>query len=779
MKAVGLVIHSQKAPAPEIFRIMSQKSQSNLHLTNSELKLRRRSVTWLLGGMVLLLLSVLVSLQVFGLWSLVPPDTASDTLVLYALSSLNFAAFVVFTFIFVRSLLKLRRERKERQLGSKMKTRLLVHFISISLLPITAMAVFSYLFVNRSIEKWFYKLPDDTLRAVSRVQEDAVDSETRNLHYLAGAIAALVDSSPQIPDSKILNRLLQSADLAAVQIVGVDHEPIVTAEGQLAAEDKDELEKTLSTARDDAGVHPELVDGRGFDAVREPFSDGRTIIVVPLKRSASNLNSSISAYQVEYQKLVNKQRRVRLLGLSTLGLLTLLLLFAATWIAIHLARGIAVPIRALAEAANEVARGNLSYRVSTVAEDELALLAASFNKMTAQLEENRTRIEANAAELREKNLALEERRNYIETILESVTTGIISLDESDQVTTINSTAAIMLRLEDSNQKTPTCLGDITCAEDHVLIDRLVKRARRIGRASEQGDLSRSHVNEVEPLPVALTATALNGARADERGVVLVMEDMSELLTAQRAAAWSEVAKRMAHEIKNPLTPIQLSAERILKNFKRFVDGRSNPSLANGNGAELERVSGIVTECTATIGREVAGLKGMVDEFSRFARLPHAKLEPSDLNEVIKQALALYEDRLERIRLDVRLTQTLPTVLLDPEQMRRVFVNLVENALEALDGVQTERRVTIATGRDPARGLVLAEVTDTGHGISRGDFTKLFQPYFSTRGRGTGLGLAIVQRIVADHGGKIRAEANRPQGARFTLELPIHSLAERN
>jgi nitrogen fixation/metabolism regulation signal transduction histidine kinase len=201
-------------------------------------------------------------------------------------------------------------------------------------------------------------------------------------------------------------------------------------------------------------------------------------------------------------------------------------------------------------------------------------------------------------------------------------------------------------------------------------------------------------------------------------------------------------------------------------------------LASTKGLELNKVSGIIKECTSTIGREVAGLKGMVDEFSRFARLPHARLEPSDLNEVIRQAVTLYEDRLDSIRLDVRLTSSLPTVLLDAEQMRRVFVNLVENALEAMDGIETERRVTIATGRDPSRGLVLAEVTDTGHGIGRGDFSKLFQPYFSTRGRGTGLGLAIVQRIVSDHGGRIRAEANRPQGARFTLELPIHALLER-
>jgi nitrogen fixation/metabolism regulation signal transduction histidine kinase len=326
------------------------------------------------------------------------------------------------------------------------------------------------------------------------------------------------------------------------------------------------------------------------------------------------------------------------------------------------------------------------------------------------------------------------------------------------------------------------LADITCPEDRAVLDRLVRRARRIGRASEQTELIREESAEVDLLPVALTATALKAPEGKVRGVVLVMEDMTELLTAQRAAAWSEVARRMAHEIKNPLTPIQLSAERIAKNFHRADNGDAGPSLLRSNresDAERARVANVVDECTTTITREVAGLKAMVDEFSRFARLPHARLEPSDLNEVVRQAVALYEDRLDGVRLDVRLARSVPSVLLDVEQLRRVFVNLIDNALEAVDAADNDRRITVATGLDPSRGMVLAEVTDTGHGIERGDFPRLFQPYFSTRGRGTGLGLAIVQRIVSDHGGRIRAESNRPSGAKFTLELPVYSVPERS
>jgi nitrogen fixation/metabolism regulation signal transduction histidine kinase len=264
-----------------------------------------------------------------------------------------------------------------------------------------------------------------------------------------------------------------------------------------------------------------------------------------------------------------------------------------------------------------------------------------------------------------------------------------------------------------------------------------------------------------------------------------MEDLTELLAAQRAAAWSEVARRMAHEIKNPLTPIQLSAERIAKYFpKTFKENSSRAPNGNGNKISAEsneavraetnardRVAQVIDECTATITREVEGLKAMVDEFSRFARLPHARLEVADLNEVVRQSVTLYEDRLHNVRMDVHLARTLPVAMLDAEQLRRVFVNLIDNALEALAEIEGEHRITVATAHDPARGLLLAEVADTGHGIQRADFSRLFQPYFSTRGRGTGLGLAIIQRIITDHGGRIRAEANHPRGAKFTIELP--------
>jgi nitrogen fixation/metabolism regulation signal transduction histidine kinase len=733
---------------------------------------RRRVLLWALGITVLLLLSVIISQQLW-LWTVVPPDTASDTLLLYALSTLNFVAFVVFSFIFVRNLLKLRRERRELQLGSKIKTRLLVYFIAISFLPIIAMAAFSYLFLNRSLEKWFSKLPEDVVKEAREVQREAVDAQYRSLRETASLLGVVLSKQSDSDRQQTLNQVVVNGQLSAVEIVNSQGQTVIQSRASPSSNDSAELDTLLYRARQSQeDVGDSLVDGEGFDVIAVPLFAEQTLILASSRRTGTGLSDTISGSESEYQKLVKRQRKVRLLGISTLGLMTLMLLFVSSWVAIYLARGIATPIKALAEASNEIARGNLAHRVVSGAQDELALLAHSFNQMTAQLEENRRRIEASSAELLDKNLALEERRNYIETVLESLSTGVVSLDENDRVTTINAAAARMLRLSDAAGARGK-LKELIGVEDGVVLGRLLRRARRTGQATEQTSLTGAVAKETGQLPVALTATALRGTPGEEQGVVLVIEDLSELLAAQRAAAWSEVARRMAHEIKNPLTPIQLSAERIAKSYRRVsANGDQNGSMSKPVVLEETGVAAVIDECTETITREVAGLKAMVDEFSRFARLPLARLEPADLNAVVHHAVGLYEDRLDGVRIETKVDPGLPPAMLDSEQLRRVFVNLIDNALGALAGMEGERTITIITNHDVLRSLLIAEVADTGHGIPPGDFKRLFQPYFSTRGSGTGLGLAIVQRIVLEHRGRIRAEANHPRGARFVIELPV-------
>lgn len=713
---------------------------------------RRRLLLWILGFTVTLLLAIIVSQQLW-LWTVIMPDTAADTLLLYALSTLNFVAFVVFSFIFVRNLLKLRRERDERQLGSKVKTRLLVYFISISFLPIAAMAAFSYLFLNRSLEKWFYPFPEGIVQQSEQLRRDTQLRQIQNLQNTASLVQMLFEKGID-ERQETLDQIARSGQFVALEVVGSTGKVKLESRQQLPAEDNKKLESTLKTAR--ANERSNVVVGPDFDVATASLSDGDKLIMVPQKQPKVDFNELLSGSERGYQELVAKQRRVRLLGLSTLGLMTLILFFVSSWVAIYLARGIATPIKALAEASKEIARGNLSHRVMTIADDELALLAQSFNQMTDQLEENRRRIEAGAEELREKNQALNERRNYIETVLQSLSTGVVSIDESDRITTLNHAASRMLCLPDKREgdtKLRSCINEL----DWPVVDRLLRRARRTGHAAEQTQLESGATQGTGPLPVAMTATALRDSLKPVHGVVLVIEDLSELLSAQRAAAWSEVARRMAHEIKNPLTPIQLSAERIAKTYGR-------------NGDNGDKRATVIAECTETITREVAGLKSMVDEFSRFARLPATRLEPASLNDAINQALKLYDERLQDVEFVLNLNADLPETMLDQEQMKRVFVNLIDNALAALAKVD-KKQLTIATRHDVERSLLIAEVVDTGKGIVAADFSKLFQPYFSRSDNGTGLGLAIVQRIVMEHSGRIRAANNYPQGARFVIELP--------
>ena len=292
----------------------------------------------------------------------------------------------------------------------------------------------------------------------------------------------------------------------------------------------------------------------------------------------------------------------------------------------------------------------------------------------------------------------------------------------------------------------------------TLIERLVDRARRVGHASDQATLEAIGKNGSASTDIELTVALTAAKLPDTNGVVLVVEDLSELIAAQRASAWQEVARRMAHEIKNPLTPIQLSAERIAK---RFADA--------GPLSDTPVLGEVVEESTATILREVTSLKSMVNEFSRFARLPEVKLIPGDLNEVVNEAVAAFDGH-KKVSVQQQLDGTLPEISLDHEQLKRVFVNLIKNSAEAANGIVGN--VVIRTRHDSARGLVVAEVSDDGAGIRPGDLQKLFQPYFSTKGRGTGLGLAIVGRIISEHRGRIHAVVNRPRGAKFIIELPV-------
>jgi PAS domain S-box-containing protein len=432
-------------------------------------------------------------------------------------------------------------------------------------------------------------------------------------------------------------------------------------------------------------------------------------------------------------RLFEQRHSIRLESTKFMVLITLFVLSVATWIALFLAKQISVPIAALLEGASEVRKGNLRHRVNVRAVDELGSLVRSFNQMTQELEAG--------------NRELDARRRFTEAILESIPTGVISIGSDGSIRRVN--RALSKIFPATQVSLATRLEDLFSREDTAEIKYLMKRARRTGAASRQIELRTPE----RMLQIAVTVSALEEKLTS--GFVVVLEDTTELLRAQKAAAWHEVARRVAHEIKNPLTPMGLSAERISRLIERL-------DLPPGPGR-------IVGECAAMITKSVESVKTLVDEFSQFARFPSAQPVRSDLNQVVSGALAVFEGRLDGIQLRANLAPGLPPVNLDREQFQRVVVNLVDNAAEAMqDSLIKELHIGTQPGAAETVELV---VEDTGCGIGPEDKEKLFLPFFSTKNRGTGVGLAIVSHIVAEHGGQIRVEDNQPLGARFTVELP--------
>jgi PAS domain S-box-containing protein len=497
-----------------------------------------------------------------------------------------------------------------------------------------------------------------------------------------------------------------------------------------------------------------------------PVAGGRGSAVVIARRVSPEVSERIIAIKQlegEYDALKGKQRWLKNSAFIALALITLLVLFIAFWLALYVARSIADPVQQLAQATDRIKSGDLTYRAGVIGDDELAALALSFNEMTAELSENRRRLEQSASELQLINAELEERRRYIETVMQSLSAGVISLDENRNVTMINEAARRLLRVE-RDPRAGVALESLLPEGHREEFRRIILRAAPPRPVAHEVHFTFADQSKLD---AGVTVTALDDPRGRSRGAVIVIEDLTELIEAQRRAAWSEVARRMAHEIKNPLTPIRLSAERLVKNL---LDGRN---AGNGKSGQLdERQAELVRECAAMIGAEVATLQRMVDEFSSFARLPKAAMETASLNEVVLNSLKLYDERLNGIRLTSRLAPSLPVVMIDCEQIKRALVNLIDNAAEAMAEVPGDRSITVITREIPERKSLELIVADNGPGIPPEIRERIFDPYFSTRKHGTGLGLAIVSRIVAEHQGRIRAQGNSPRGARFIIELPV-------
>ncbi len=675
--------------------------------------MRKRLFYW--SASVLLVISVvLVVWQGSFRLSNVGPSNPGQTFIFWAVSTLIFILMVTVGWILAREFIKLYVARQARRLGSRIRTKLVVGAMLLSCVPVTFLVLWSYEVLNYNLKAWFTNPVDNQVEVYKKAAR-ALELEIQHRVRVQAALLAaqpetgqLLAGGPITPGA--LERFAQEQGLESAAILAPSGTPLETW-----------------------GPYPaRAIDGRTAVA-RVPLKNGAIVVAARIPVDAGQQLMEIKKFSDEWAQIAGNRKDYRTLYSMLMVLITLFVLFVATWLARILANRISTPIAAILEAAGEVRRGNLQHRVTVRAEDELALLVTGFNQMTEALESS--------------GIELDRRRRFTEAILESIPTGVISIGSDGSIQHVNQALSKIFPPDQAAKATR--LEDLFSREDTTEIRYLMKRARRTGLASRQLEL-RTLSRKIH---LAVTVSALESKLTS--GFVVVLEDTSELLRAQKAAAWHEVARRVAHEIKNPLTPIALSAERIGRQLDRL-------DLPPGTAR-------IVYECAATITKSVESVKTLVDEFSQFARFPSAQPVRSDLNEVVAEALAVFHGRLEGISIRTSFAPNLPPVYVDREQFQRVVVNLVDNAAEAMQD-SLVKTMHIATQPGAAETVELV-VADSGAGVSSDDKEKLFLPYFSTKNRGTGLGLAIVSHIVTEHNGTIRVEDNQPVGARFTVELP--------
>lgn len=644
------------------------------------------------------------------------PANVGQVYLYWAMSTLVFLLMVTLAFMLFRLMVKLYVERSRDVEGSHIKTKLVTGALLLSFLPVGFMVLWSYSVLNMNIKSWFSRPAENVKLAladtgVALFQESRLRARAQ-ANWMASLPEAEVFAHGGPPETELFEKLCEDNDIV---------------EAHILTSGRRKLTVCAWNARNRSNNARRIVESAPIR------TGGRLVLTTHPPVDLEQKEREISGYVAEYNQLGFDRQETRRFYLLYLALITLFILFVATWIALFLARQITVPIAALLAAAREVRKGNLRHRIDVAAVDEFATLVRQFNEMTQDLDTSSRELEA--------------RRRFTETILESIPTGVISVSADGRIQTVN--RALLRMFGDGRVREAEKLDQLFSAEDVLEIRYLMNRARRTGVASRQFDIPDGR----QTLHLSITVAPI-----DERvtsGHVIVLEDTSELLRAQKSAAWHEVARRIAHEIKNPLTPISLSAERIARHLERHA---ASPEFVR-----------VVRDCTRIIQQEVGSVKTLVDEFSQFARFPAAQPQPSDLNEVVLSALAIFEGRLDGIAIHTEFAPGLPVVNVDREQFKRVVVNLIDNAAEAMRDVPW-RHLSIRTSA-PTPDAAELVIADSGSGISPEDREKLFLPYFSTKGRGTGLGLAIVAHILTDHGAQIRVEDNTPSGARFTIEVP--------
>ena len=726
---------------------------------------RKRNLLIISGILILLVVGT-----VFEVGIRTPQIPLASNLLVLALLNLNLVVFLLLLILLFRNLVKLSFERRHKVLGARFKAKLVLAFLSLALAPGILIFIIASNFITTSIEGWFkpqVERPlDQALQVAQTYYQTLEGTALRHARYMARVAEreGLLGEERREALAAFLDEQRERLGLSAITVFD--------RRGQEQFHAKDPALATVATRSMHKDKVAQGLGGQEVTTVHELDRGDMIQAVVPIRDSSrqvegvlvvsshvsqrieNRLRGISQAFQ-EYKQLKLLKNPIKAIYILLFLLMTLIIVFSATWFGLYLARGITDPIQMLAEGTREVAAGNLGYQVQVRADDEIGILVDSFNRMTRDLASSRTKLEEAYLDLQAKHGEMEMRRRYTETVLEAVATGVVSLDPEGRVTTINGAAERMLGIP-----AQAALGQPDSAvfrrPEFGEIAALIKRMTRLKEGTVEHEV---HLRrDGQAITLLSSATALRGPDGADMGLVLVFDDLTELLKAQRLAAWREVAQRIAHEIKNPLTPIQLSAQRL----RRRLAGDRSPEEKQ-----------LLEEATSTIIQEVDGLKQLVDEFSRFARMPALSLRPTDLARLLDGVIVLYRESHPALAITSAFSPDLPQIEVDPNQIKRAVLNLVDNAVEA---VGQAGEVTVETVWLPEARRARIVVADTGPGIAQEDRERLFLPYFSTKATGMGLGLPIVHQIVIDHGGTIWLEDNLPQGSRFVLELPAGRLA---
>jgi len=692
----------------------------------------------------------------------------SNTIITFILINLNMLLLLLLIFLVLRNIVKLLYDRKRKVLGARLRTKLVLAFAGLSLVPTVLLFFFSVQFISSSVSFWFNLPVEQTLEQSLDVGKQLYMHIEKNNRFFLERIAYQIVHKNLLEkrNRKALKNYAQvvqrAFNLQAVEVYsnrsnrlavgldadleGIPFEPVSADDIQM------EIHKNDFSTLTGFIASGEMVRTLGCIPVNAGPDKAIAVVAATtvIPHTLSQEMAAISRGFEQYQQMKMVKKPIQGSHLVTLSIVALLIIFCATWFGFYLAKTLTIPIQEVAEGTRRVAEGDLNFTIDTVADDEMGTLVNAFNKMTKDLRFGKEQLQLSTRELKKTNIEIEQRRIYMETVLRNMSTGVISLNSRGFFTTINKSAEKMLGMEakqllNHNYKKVLSPEYLEVAED--LLEDLTKSAgdsvERTVKVSID-DTARSFMAHI---------TGLKDEAERIMGTVVVFDDLTEIEKAQRMAAWREVARRIAHEVKNPLTPIKLSAQRLQRKYSEKIQGDN----------------GIFSECTQTIIDQVDQIRNLVNEFSSFARLPAINLEPCHLPDVVREAVALFREAHPRVLFDIKKGSAIPEVNIDRQQMKRALLNLIDNAIVAMNGKGT---ITVVLNYDPVEKFLRMEVNDTGSGISPEDKARLFEPYFSTKKSGMGLGMSIVNAVIEDHDGTIQVENNTPRGTRFVVELPV-------